>query len=107
MKKTTVWNNLTFVVEDDAITIFDHNRRRDPLPEDRYTIPPERKAALLKAVFDVFVKKAIRHDEVYWLMSYIIENPDLILFPPARYNVTHPTEGKGEPQTKKKGDEKK
>ena len=94
MKKTIEWNNLTFIIEDDGITVFDHNVRKEPKPEDKYTIPQERSKQLLEALFNVFQEQRWRNDEVMWTLTFIMENPILIMFPPARYRKTHqPTKG--------------
>jgi hypothetical protein len=84
MKKTAIFSNLTFIVEDDAITVYDHTKRPEPRPEDKYVITPERKGKLLKAIFDAIVKAHMRNDEVYYILTFIVENPTLILMPSAR-----------------------
>jgi hypothetical protein len=89
LKKVVEWNNLTFIVEDDAITVFDHKQKKEPLPEDKHTLTSERKRELLKAVFNALHDRRARNDEVYWVLAYLTENPTLILFHPAQYLATH------------------
>jgi len=95
------WNNLVFEVSEDGITVYD---KKTPEQKEKHFVTPERRRELLKAVFDVFIKKGVRNDEVYYLLTYIIENPVLILMPVAR---DRELEGKGATKGKNNiGDEK-